>query len=442
MRAAGEILRTPRVWGGLGFWRGERFQSPISVTTLLLILAVSFAVQSVVIEPALGLVPTFNAWPYLIVFAALLILPMINTVATQMVLFLSISVVSALGLAEPLTGSHAAGSSPVIFGLSFFTATLAYHGAKGTLLTDRMGRGILYGSALFLYTGPILTRFSAVRIDFRRAYVGASYFLLGLFMFWVVAKNIVPLLALRDLTSFWDVVIFGAVFEVFVYFNFAGLSLLIYGVALFCGLRIPLNFRQPFSASNLVEFWRAWHITLAMVLKEVFYLRFKRVATTDLSIVGVFLASALWHGVTLNFIIWGLFHGAMFVVAKHLLKRRWLILGVLMMPVVLILGRALFAENRSDLLLDKIGNVITLDGLTRMPNQVIALLMDEKLAALSLMLGLGFILGEVIDGRRRVFQRRRYAMYRSRWPMVAIIGLICLLGQAGGGDVYAVYGQR
>lgn len=414
----------------------------VPVITLLLIVLVSLAIQSVVIEPALGIDVHFNAWPYLMVFAGLLLLPYINTVATQMGLFLSISVISALGLAEPLTGSHAAGTSPVIFGLSFFTATLAYHGAKGTLLTDRAGRGVLYGSALFLYTGPILTRFSAVRIDFRRAYIGASYFLLGLFMFWVVAKNIVPLLALRDLTSFWDVIIFGAVFEVFVYFNFAGLSLLIYGVSLICGLRIPLNFRQPFSAGNLVEFWRSWHITLAMVLKEVFYLRFKRVATTDLSIVGVFLASALWHGVTLNFIIWGLFHGCMFVVAKHILKRRWIVLGFVMMPVVLILGRALFAENRNAFLLEKIGNVLTFEGLMQMPVQVIDLLMQEKLAALSLGLGLAFILAEIVDGRRRVFARRRYSMFRSRWPMVAIIGLLCLLGQSGGGDVYAVYGQR
>lgn len=438
----GGISRTPFAWGDLGSWRGVRLDGRIPAPSLLLIVLVSAAVQSVVVEPALGLSPHFNAWPYVFVFAALVTLPYINGIATQMALFLSISVISTLGLAEPLTGSHAAGTSPVIFGLSFFTATLAYHGAKGTLLIDRPGRGILYGSAFFLYTGPILTRFSAVRIDFRRAYIGASYGLLGLFMFWAVAKNIVPLLALRDLTSFWDVIAFGAIFEVFVYFNFAGLSLLIYGIALACGLRIPLNFRQPFSAGNLVEFWRSWHITLAMVLKEVFYRRFKRVATTDLSIVGVFLASALWHGVTLNFIIWGLFHGCMFVVAKHLLKQRWIALGFLMMPVVLVLGRVLFAENRTGLLLDKIGSVLTLDGLTRMPDRVIALLMDEKLAAVSLALGFAFILAEVIDGRRRVFQRRRYAMFRSRWPMVAIIGLICLLGQAGGGDVYAVYGQR
>lgn len=442
MRAAGEMLRTPWMWGNSVFWRSKRAEDHLPTLTLLLILLVSLAVQSVVIEPALGVVPYFNAWPYLLVFAALLILPYVNTIATQMALFLSISVISALGLAEPLTGSHAAGTSPVIFGLSFFTATLAYHGAKGTLTVDRPGRGILFGSAFFLYTGPILTRFSAVRIDFRRLYIGSSYFILGLFMFWVVAKNIVPLLALRDLTSFWDVILFGAVFEVFVYFNFAGLSLLIYGVSLACGLRIPLNFRQPFSASNLVEFWRAWHITLAMVLKEVFYLRFKRVATTDLSIVGVFLASALWHGVTLNFVIWGLFHGCMFVVAKHLLKRRWILAGFVLMPVVLILGRALFAENRNEYLLAKIGNVLSLDGLMQMPTQVIDLLMDEKLAALSLVFGLAFILAEVVDGRRRVFARRRYSMFRSRWAMVALIALICLLGQAGGGDVYAVYGQR
>ena len=394
------------------------------------------------LEPALGFVPHFNAWPYLFVFLALLILPGLNSIPTQMALFFSISVISAVGLAEPLTGSHAAGTSPVIFGLSFFTATLAYHAAKGDLGTDRVGRGVLFGSALFLHTGPILTRFSATRIDLRRIYIGSSYLLLGFFMFWVVAKNIVPLLVLRDLTSFWDVILFGAIFEVFVYFNFCGLSLLIYGGALMCGLRIPLNFRQPFSARNVVEFWRSWHITLSMVLKEVFYLRFKRVASTDLSVVGVFLASAIWHGVTLNFLIWGLFHGAMFVLSKHVLRRGWLMLALLMLPPVLILGRALFAENRTALLLEKIRNVLTFEGLVSVPQSAMDLLSDNRLAAASLALGLAFILAEVFDGRRRVFERRRYGLFRRPLPMFVLVVLSCLLGQAGGEDAYAVYGQR
>lgn len=442
MSSLGNQLQTPGVWGVPGSWATARRGAALPWLPLFLITLASFAVQSMVFEPALGISPHFNAWPYLFVALGFLVLPRINCIAVQMGLFFSISAISALGFAEPLTGSHAAGTSPVIFGLSFFTATLAYHAARGDLEKDRFGRTAVYGSAIFLYTGPIIARARAVRIDARRAYVAASYMLVGLFMFWIVAKNIVPLLILRDLTSFWDVIAFGLIFEVFVYFNFAGLSLMIYGAAHLCGLRIPLNFRQPFSARNLVEFWRAWHITLAMALKEVFYLRFKRIASTDFSIVGVFIASALWHGVTLNFIIWGLFHGLMFVVAKYVLKRGWLVLAFLMLPPVLILGRALFAENRTGLLLEKIGSVLTLDGLAALPQGTIELLMSERLATLSLALGLGFILLEIFDGRRRNFARRRYSMFRRKGSIVALVVMICLMGQAGGGEVYAVYGQR
>lgn len=422
------------------FLSRDRLGLPISC--LVLVTLASLAIQSVVLEPSLGFTLSFNAWPYLFVFALIFVLPAINSVATQMALFLSISVISALGFAEPLTGSHAAGTSPVIFGLSFFTATLAYHAARGTLKDIRPGRPVVWASAVFLYTGPILTRVSAVQIRGRRAYIAMSYVLLGFFMFWIVARNLTPLLVLRDLTSFWDIIAFGVIFEIFVYFNFAGLSLIIYGGAQLCGLNVPLNFRQPFSARNLPEFWKAWHITLAMVLKEVFFLRFKRVASTDLAIVGVFVASALWHGVTLNFLIWGLFHGSMFVVAKYVLRRGWIVAAFLMVPPVLILGRALFAENRTDILLEKISTVLSFEGVFRFPVDTLYYLNQHSLAALSLTLSLGFIFLEILDGRRSTRGSRRYGLFRARWPMLAIVALICFLGQSEGGNVYAVYGQR
>jgi len=438
----GSRLKTLGPLEGHWNWAIHRTQFPSFWMSVVLITLASFLVQSVTLEPALGFTPRFNIWSYIFVALGFLILPLINCIAVQMALFLSISMISALGFAEPLTGSHAAGTSPVIFGLSFYTATLAYHAARGDLAKSAHQRVAIYGSAIFLYTGPILAYVRPVRIDVRRANVAMSYVLLGFFMFWIVAKNLVPLLALRDFTSFWDVIVFGVIFEIFVYFNFAGLSLMIYGVAQLCGLRVPLNFRQPFSARNVVEFWRAWHITLAMVLKEVFYLRIKRVASTDVAIVGVFLASALWHGVTLNFLVWGLFHGLMFVVAKYVLKRGWLVAAFLMLPPVLILGRALFAENRPGLLMDKIASVLTLDGITALPLSTLSLIIEERLATLSLMLGGIFILLEAFDGRRRVFARRRYSMFRSRAAILMMIVLIFLLGRAGGGEVYAVYGQR
>jgi len=81
----------------------------------------------------------------------------------------------------------------------------------------------------------------------------------------------------------------------------------IYGFYGIIGVRVPLNFRQPFSSTNIVEYWRAWHISLSMVLKALFYHPTKRFLGTNFAILLVYLASAMWHGVTANFFLLGSF---------------------------------------------------------------------------------------------------------------------------------------
>src|SRR5262249_11761649 len=127
------------------------------------------------------------------------------------------------------------------------------------------------------------------------------------------------LIALTDVISSC---VFAVIFELFVYANFCGLSLLIYGVCGIIGVKVPLNFRQPFSSTNIVEYWRAWHISLSIVLKSLFYNPTKRVLGTPAAILLVYLASAMWHGVTANFVLWGLFQASMFILTIVFLRRR------------------------------------------------------------------------------------------------------------------------
>jgi alginate O-acetyltransferase complex protein AlgI len=106
-----------------------------------------------------------------------------------------------------------------------------------------------------------------------------------------------------------------------VFADFAGYSLLAIGTARFFGIELPVNFNNPFLSRSLPEFWRRWHITLNRWLFDYIYnplvsgsgwFRGRFYAALIL----VFLASGLWHGAAMTFIVWGLMQGIGMVVHR------------------------------------------------------------------------------------------------------------------------------
>jgi len=99
-----------------------------------------------------------------------------------------------------------------------------------------------------------------------------------------------------------------------VFCDFGGYSAMALGVGKLLGIELPCNFRYPFLARNLLEFWRNWHISLTNWLFEYLFVPMttgggwlKRHAAVALVI--VFIASGLWHGATWPFVFWGLIQG-------------------------------------------------------------------------------------------------------------------------------------
>jgi alginate O-acetyltransferase complex protein AlgI len=230
--------------------------------------------------------------------------------------------------------------------------------------------------------------------------------------------------------------VFAVIFELFVYANFCGLSLLIYGVCGIIGVRVPLNFRQPFSSTNIVEYWRAWHTSLSMVLKSLFFHPAKRLLGTNFAILLVYLASAMWHGVTANFFLWGLFHASIFILTIVFLRRAAIFVPFVLMIVGVVIGRALFADSDFGRLLEKLS--FQYDGFVVL-TKLAALTNTSKLA---LLLGVFFIVAEVVFQKCKYFNRRNYKFYRI--PIIQLILLIITLitiYDESGLD-YAVYGQR
>ena len=351
------------------------------------------------------------------------------------VLFFSITITSALGLTKTLTGSHAESKNIILYGFSFYTASIAYLIHSQQLCAKSIA---VVSNPLLLITGPIATYFRPIRhYSFNKRFkYFFPYVVVGLFLHQAIATPLTPAFDLIALTDIFSSCVFAIIFELFVYANFCGLSLLIYGVCGILGAKVPLNFKQPFSSTNIVEYWRGWHTTLSVVLKSLFYAPTKQILGTFPAILLVYLASAMWHGITLNFVVWGLFHASVFILTILFLRRRASVIPFALMIVGIVVGRAIFSDSDFHRLLEKL--TFKYDGLIVL-SKLTALTGMTKLA---LSLGILFVTAEMLFQKCKYFKQRNYKFYRI--PVIQLILLIITLSIIwdGSGVDYAVYGQR
>jgi len=229
-------------------------------------------------------------------------------------------------------------------GISFFTITQiaflvdCYEG----LVEDRK----LLSYSLFvtffphLLAGPILhhkemmPQFEAVRnkvLNYRNLSLGLFLFFIGLFKKVVIADQ----LALTVKTGFDTAVELNLVeawltslsYSLQLYFDFSGYSDMAVGVGLLFNIALPINFNSPYKATNIIDFWKRWHISLTNFITTYLYAPIMRSfskITFGKSMLATFLAmfvAGMWHGAGWTFVIWGALHGAALVV-NHVWKRR------------------------------------------------------------------------------------------------------------------------
>ena len=103
-----------------------------------------------------------------------------------------------------------------------------------------------------------------------------------------------------------------------IYCDFDSYSNMARGVAQIMGVDIMQNFKRPYFATNIQEFWRRWHISLTSWFRDYLYIPLggnrKGELRKQLNVLIVFLVSGLWHGASWNYVIWGGMHGLMQVV--------------------------------------------------------------------------------------------------------------------------------
>ena len=159
---------------------------------------------------------------------------------------------------------------------------------------------------------------------------GLRRFIIGLSKKVIIANNIsfITNSLFKDdcFVSFGISIIALISYAIQLYYDFSGYSDMAIGIGEMIGYKIPDNFNDPYFSTSISEFWRRWHISLNKWFIDYLYIPLggskKGFIRKLINTMIVFLLSGLWHGSTINFLIWGFIHG-LFVCLELLLKDKY-----------------------------------------------------------------------------------------------------------------------
>lgn len=155
---------------------------------------------------------------------------------------------------------------------------------------------------------------------------GASRFAVGLGKKVLVANVLAQLVsaykASAEQTALYAWLYAGA-FTLQIYFDFSGYSDMAIGLGRIFGFTFPENFRYPYIAKSITEFWRRWHMSLGTWFRDYLYIplggsRCSRIRHI-FNILVVWMATGFWHGAAWNFVFWGLFYAVLLIAEKFFL---------------------------------------------------------------------------------------------------------------------------
>ena len=218
-------------------------------------------------------------------------------------------------------------------GISFFTFTqIAFlvDAYRGKVPEQDFVHYLLFVTYFpHLIAGPILHHAQMMpqfalkptyRFDARNAAIGVTLFVLGLSKKVLLADMFSPTAtAIFQATDhgaspmFVEAWIGALAYTLQLYFDFSGYTDMALGTSYIFNIKLPFNFNSPYKATNIIDFWRRWHMTLSLFLRDYLYIplggnrhgsfcRYRNLIIT-------MLLGGLWHGAAWTFVMWGGLHG-------------------------------------------------------------------------------------------------------------------------------------
>ena len=250
-------------------------------------------------------------------------------------------------------------------GLSFFTFTSIGYVIdvyKEVIKPEKNIINFFVFNSLFavFISGPII-KYSDVKNDIHDRTINLDYLAIGLRRFiiglgkkTIIANNLAIIVDYAfnfDGIYNWQISLLAGIgFTLQIYYDFSGYSDMAIGLCNMLGFNnIKENFNYPYISSSISEFWRRWHISLGRFFKDYVYIPLggNRVTNTRmiLNLFIVWLLTGIWHGNTIVFIIWGMFHFIIIIFEKFIKLPKYI--GYIYVMPLTIIGWIIF--NSSDI---------------------------------------------------------------------------------------------
>jgi D-alanyl-lipoteichoic acid acyltransferase DltB (MBOAT superfamily) len=162
------------------------------------------------------------------------------------------------------------------------------------------------------------------KFNYDQAVSGLKYLLWGMFLKVVLADRtgiyVDTVFSAYDKFSGAGCALASVLYSIQIYADFAGYSLMAVGIAKTLGFDLINNFKRPYFATSVSEFWRRWHISLTRWLTQQVFIPMGGSRCSKLrnywNILVTFFVSGIWHGANWTFIIWGVIHGIFQIIEK------------------------------------------------------------------------------------------------------------------------------
>ncbi|MDQ7109940.1 D-alanyl-lipoteichoic acid biosynthesis protein DltB [Staphylococcus cohnii] len=164
--------------------------------------------------------------------------------------------------------------------------------------------------------------------DYNGLFVKAIHYIMLGFLYKYIIAYLIQTFAINPLMLDFSGVItkwlYMYAYSLYLFFDFAGYSLFAIAFSYIYGIQTPQNFNQPFKAKNIKDFWNRWHMSLSFWFRDCIYMRSlffmskkkllkSQFAMSNIAFFLNFLIMGIWHGIELYYILYGLYHAALFI---------------------------------------------------------------------------------------------------------------------------------